>query len=197
MSSRSEFERPSRVHKRTDAYITVTAGLARTVRKIRLAKGWTLEHAAEQMSLDLKHLQKIEAATVNVTLVTLTRIASGLGVEVGDLFEATPERVEPSARHAREPTPNPVEHPPSEDRLRMIGRRLGEVRRAKRWTQAELARRVGEDAGRIQRIENGRVASFPISLLLEAADVLGVDASDLLKPGEVRSVRVGRPAKPR
>jgi len=56
------------------------------VRALRQAKGWTLEEAAEKGDMDLKHWQKIEAGTINVTLVTLVRIAEGLGETVGSLF---------------------------------------------------------------------------------------------------------------
>jgi transcriptional regulator with XRE-family HTH domain len=38
------------------------------------------------MDLDLKHLQKVEAGQLNVTLVTLVRIADGLEVPMSDLF---------------------------------------------------------------------------------------------------------------
>jgi transcriptional regulator with XRE-family HTH domain len=38
------------------------------------------------MDLDLKHLQKIEAGQLNVTLVTLVRIAAGLEVPMNELF---------------------------------------------------------------------------------------------------------------
>jgi transcriptional regulator with XRE-family HTH domain len=68
------------------------------VRALRQAKGWTLEEAAEKGDLDLKHWQKIEAGTVNVTLVTLVRIAEGLGETVGGLF-GTP--VAPRGRRSK------------------------------------------------------------------------------------------------
>lgn len=61
-------------------------GLGVRVRALRQERRWTLEQAAARMDLDLKHLQKIEAGTLNVTLVTLIRIADGLGKPVGDLF---------------------------------------------------------------------------------------------------------------
>jgi transcriptional regulator with XRE-family HTH domain len=41
---------------------------------------------AERADLDLKHLQKVEAGQLNVTLVTLVRIAAGLEISMGDLF---------------------------------------------------------------------------------------------------------------
>ncbi len=38
------------------------------------------------MNLDLKHLQKIESGALNVTMVTLVRIADGLGEPMAALF---------------------------------------------------------------------------------------------------------------
>jgi transcriptional regulator with XRE-family HTH domain len=57
------------------------------VRALREARGWTLERAAEAMNLDLKHLQKVEAGTLNPTLVTLVRIAEGFGEPMAALFQ--------------------------------------------------------------------------------------------------------------
>jgi len=57
------------------------------LRALRQDQDLTLEAAAEQMDLDWKHLQKIEAGQLNVTLVTLVRIAKGLETSLSDLFE--------------------------------------------------------------------------------------------------------------
>jgi transcriptional regulator with XRE-family HTH domain len=56
------------------------------VRYLRHRRGWTLEEAAERMDLDLKHLQKVEAGQLNVTLVTLLRLADGFDEPIGFLF---------------------------------------------------------------------------------------------------------------
>lgn len=56
------------------------------VRKLRLERGLTLEKAAEHTTIDWKHLQKVEAGTVNPTVLTLVRIAQGYGVKLGALF---------------------------------------------------------------------------------------------------------------
>lgn len=56
------------------------------IRKLRLARELTLEKAAEQTTIDWKHLQKIEAGAVNPTVLTLVRIASGYGVALRDFF---------------------------------------------------------------------------------------------------------------
>jgi transcriptional regulator with XRE-family HTH domain len=79
-------EWPSRLHRQSARYRREATALGLQVRALRQAKGWTLEEAAEKGDLDLKHWQKIEAGTVNVTLVTLVRIAEGLGETLGGLF---------------------------------------------------------------------------------------------------------------
>lgn len=47
-----------------------------------------MERAAEAMDLDLKHLQKVEAGKLNLTLVTLVRIAAGFDEPMASLFTA-------------------------------------------------------------------------------------------------------------
>jgi transcriptional regulator with XRE-family HTH domain len=51
-----------------------------------MVRGWTLEAAAEHTGVDWKHLQKIEAAQINPTVMTVIRIAEGFGVPVWGLF---------------------------------------------------------------------------------------------------------------
>jgi transcriptional regulator with XRE-family HTH domain len=82
----SKEERPSRVHRRTARFAKEAKALGARVRSLRDAAGLTLEDAAERCSIDWKHLQKIERGALNVTLVTLVRLAVGLGVEMGALF---------------------------------------------------------------------------------------------------------------
>ena len=163
--------------------------LARRVRALRTSRRWTLEVAAEQMGLDLKHLQKVEAGTINVTLLTLTRIAKGLGIGVGDLFE-------PAPKPPTQPAPNPVPAPATGDRLQLLGRRVGHLRRERGLTQTELAARVGVTPSLITRLENGRSARCPISVVLDIADELGVGPDALVGAGQqVGPHRPGRPAK--
>ena len=85
-------KRPSQEVRETRAYRATVAKLGAKIRELRHARALTLEAAAELASVDLKHLQKVEAGTLNVTLATLVRIAVGLGVEVRDLFPARPTR---------------------------------------------------------------------------------------------------------
>jgi transcriptional regulator with XRE-family HTH domain len=54
-------------------------------------RDWTLEQMAEKCDLDLKHLQKIESGQLNVTLVTLVRLAVGLKKPMAALFTDQPK----------------------------------------------------------------------------------------------------------
>jgi len=60
--------------------------LAANVRRVRAARGLTIQDAAEQMGLHWRHLQKVEAGDTNATLQTLARIADTLGVSASELL---------------------------------------------------------------------------------------------------------------
>lgn len=79
-------ERSSRVHKKGARYVREAKALGLRLRRLREAEGWTLEKAAERCDLDLKHLQKIESGQLNVTLVTLVRLAVGFRQPMAVLF---------------------------------------------------------------------------------------------------------------
>jgi transcriptional regulator with XRE-family HTH domain len=61
--------------------------LGRRVAQLRKAKGWTQERLAEASGMDVSHLAALEVGLVNPTLVTLLKVAKGLRVKVGELFE--------------------------------------------------------------------------------------------------------------
>jgi Zn-dependent peptidase ImmA (M78 family)/transcriptional regulator with XRE-family HTH domain len=65
-----------------------------------------------------------------------------------------------------------------------LGRRIAEARRGQRWTQGELAERVGLTQTVVSRIETGSRAVGSLELA-ELAEVLGVSVLDLLRrPGQ-------------
>ena len=64
--------------------------LAVNVRRRRHQLGLTQEGAAQAMHVATRHLQKLEAGELNVTLRTLCRVAQALGVEVHELFAPPP-----------------------------------------------------------------------------------------------------------
>jgi transcriptional regulator with XRE-family HTH domain len=69
-----------------DEFGTEIKRLGGQIRKVRTVRGWTLEEAADRASVDWKHLQKIEAGTLNPTVLTLSRIAKGFNVPLWVLF---------------------------------------------------------------------------------------------------------------
>ncbi len=79
-------ERPSRVHKKGARYVREAKAQGLRLRRLREEHGWTLEQTAERCDLDLKHLQKIESGQLNVTLVTLVRLAIGFRQPMSALF---------------------------------------------------------------------------------------------------------------
>lgn len=60
--------------------------LAQRVRELRSQRGFTQEALAQRAGLAVRHLQKLESSSLNVTLDTLSRVAKALDVEVKDLF---------------------------------------------------------------------------------------------------------------
>jgi transcriptional regulator with XRE-family HTH domain len=77
--------------------------LGSRVRGLRNTKGWTLEEAGLHMNMDPKHLWKLERAYegLNVTLVTLVRIAEAFELPVQSLFAYRGEVREPPPRLKR------------------------------------------------------------------------------------------------
>jgi transcriptional regulator with XRE-family HTH domain len=78
--------RPSRRYKQTRRFGEAAKQLGIVVRELRQEQNFTLEEASARMELDLKHLQKVESGQINVTLVTLLRVADGLNVSLPRLF---------------------------------------------------------------------------------------------------------------
>lgn len=79
--------RASQVAKESARYQAELRALGRRIRALRQARSWTLEQAAEASDIDLKHWQKVESGLINITMVTLVRIAEGLGEPIGSLFK--------------------------------------------------------------------------------------------------------------
>lgn len=66
--------------------VTAQDRLAASVKRERARLGWTQEEAAETAKLNIRHYQKVEDGTVNVTLRTIELLAQAFGVDVADLF---------------------------------------------------------------------------------------------------------------
>jgi transcriptional regulator with XRE-family HTH domain len=76
-----------------------------------------------------------------------------------------------------------------------FGRRVGEIRRARGWTQARLAERWGVSLKYVERVEAGQ-ENLTIESLALLAGVLRVQPDELLRPPLTRGRRrIGRPRK--
>lgn len=60
--------------------------IARRIRCLRVNGSLTQESLAQRAGLASRHLQKIEAGEVNVTLDSLVKLANALEVDLSELF---------------------------------------------------------------------------------------------------------------
>jgi transcriptional regulator with XRE-family HTH domain len=65
---------------------TAQARLATSAKRERARLGWTQEQVAEEAGLNIRHYQKVEEGTVNVTLRTVELLAEAFGIDVADMF---------------------------------------------------------------------------------------------------------------
>jgi transcriptional regulator with XRE-family HTH domain len=65
--------------------------LARRLREIRTAKGLS-QRELEELGINHKYYQRIEAGSVNLTLRSLEKLASALGVRVLEIFHVSGEK---------------------------------------------------------------------------------------------------------
>lgn len=63
--------------------------VALNVRRLRVAADLTQDQLAERAGLATRHLQKLEAGTVNATFKTVAALAEGLRVDAAELFTET------------------------------------------------------------------------------------------------------------
>lgn len=77
-------------------YLALLASIGANVRRLREARGWTQEELAYRASeMTPPMLRTIEAGTVNVTALSISRLAEGLGVDASELLRpaaASPKR---------------------------------------------------------------------------------------------------------
>ena len=60
--------------------------LALAVRRERAKRGWTQEATSERAGLNPRHLQKLEAGELNVTIETLGRLCEAFEIDLTDLL---------------------------------------------------------------------------------------------------------------
>jgi transcriptional regulator with XRE-family HTH domain len=81
--------------KRRDRAITeedVSRRLRINVRALREAASLTVKQVAARVKMHPRHWQKVEAGTVNITVLTLARLGVALGVKPETLLHEPPAR---------------------------------------------------------------------------------------------------------
>jgi transcriptional regulator with XRE-family HTH domain len=66
---------------------TALLRLARRIKGLRAAKGWSQEQMAERASLQRSYLADLERGSRNLSVRTLIKIANALRVSLRDLFD--------------------------------------------------------------------------------------------------------------
>lgn len=61
--------------------------LARNVKRLRKAKGWSQEELAEHAAMHRTYVSQVERATKSPTVATVERMAIALGVSLGTLLD--------------------------------------------------------------------------------------------------------------
>ena len=72
--------------RRMGANLPVRLRVAKRVKELRLQRGWSQEQLAERAGNTEKHISQVERGKTNVGIDVLASIASGLAVDVVDLF---------------------------------------------------------------------------------------------------------------
>ena len=74
------------------------ARVAANVRRLRLEQKLTQAELAEQASIDLRYLQRVEAGTVHAGVGYVAALAVALGVQAGELFVPAKPHARPHGR---------------------------------------------------------------------------------------------------
>lgn len=82
--------------------------ISMNLKRIRLARGYSLDTVAEQTGVSKSMLGQIERGEANPTIGILGKIVSGLRVELTDLVETPGEKVYPVSREWLMPTKEAV-----------------------------------------------------------------------------------------
>lgn len=69
-------------------YRGIVNALARNVRRLRSHAGWSQEEAAHQSELSLRVYQRVEAATVNLTMTTLACLCQAFELQAWELLRS-------------------------------------------------------------------------------------------------------------
>lgn len=65
----------------------ISRSLGRRIAELREGRAWTQQAFADRLGVTLKYVQRLEAGSENLTIVTMVHVANALGAKVASLFE--------------------------------------------------------------------------------------------------------------
>lgn len=169
----------------TTAHRKAPKGFGAALRRVRLAKAWSIDTAAEHLGLDAKTLQRLETGVIEMKLAVAAGIAKALGCSVDELFLAGGEGGYLSRQQATAVTPRKTDEPtlgPNASAravLSMVGAQVAAARFSAGWTQRTLAARVGLSVGSVSQIEQGQ-QNLTVTTMAQLAQALGVSTATLV-----------------
>jgi transcriptional regulator with XRE-family HTH domain len=74
-------------HRQSLAFRRLIMRLARRIKELRAARGWTVEHSAERCGVEPAHVRRLERGRGNPSLAVLVSIAAAFDIDVAKLLE--------------------------------------------------------------------------------------------------------------
>jgi putative transcriptional regulator len=144
------------------------------IRTFRLENGWTQQNLANRVGISRLMISLFEHWRRDPSLALAYRLADALGKRIDEVFPHERQALAPDEPKAAASDPETS----SSGATRLAQNQVRSSRVSKRWSQRELAERVGVAMGTINAIERG---SWKPSLALAYAisEVLGESIMDL------------------
>jgi putative transcriptional regulator len=144
------------------------------IRTFRLENGWTQQNLANRVGISRLMISLFEHWRRDPSLALAYRLADALGKRIDEVFPHQRQAFAPDEPKATASEPETS----SSGATRLAQNQVRSSRVSKRWSQRELAERVGVAMGTINAIERG---SWKPSLALAYAisEVLGESVMDL------------------
>jgi len=144
------------------------------IRTFRLESGWTQQNLANRVGISRLMISLFEHWRRDPSLALAYRLADALGKRIDEVFPHERQALPPDEPKATASEPETA----SSGATRLAQNQVRSSRVSKRWSQRELAERVGVAMGTINAIERG---SWKPSLALAYAisEVLGESVMDL------------------
>lgn len=183
-------DRPPELPDLRTASDSFQEAIGQRLRWLRELRGLSLGDLERDFGLNRSQLSRAEAGKNALSVRTLVRIASAIGVDFSDVFAPDTELVAKRAKGRRgRRTADPDEIDARTQKiLAQMGARLRELRTMQGLSYELLAEFTGGQAGQLRRYENGEV-NMTARTLVGIADAIGVYPYELYLPREQSGIR--------